>query len=72
MKLKNRIRELEKGHLLSRLAILAVVGIDSIFDLSARFNIPPVVSNIAGLVLFGIIILTLLKFSLWKKREKKA
>ncbi len=52
------------------LALLAVFGVDSMLDLSARFNIPPVVSNVGGLVLFGIIVLTLLKFSLWKKREK--
>ena len=51
------------------LALLAVVGVGSAIDLSAKLAIPAAVSNIGGLVLFGIIILTLLKFSLWKKRK---
>ncbi len=50
------------------LALLAVFGIDSVIDLSTAFGIPAAVSNIGGLVLFAIIILTVLKFSLWKKR----
>ena len=49
------------------LALLAVFGVSSAIDLSAL--IPASVSNIGGLVLFGIIILTVLKFSLWKKRK---
>ncbi len=52
------------------LALLAVFGIDKVFDLSARFGIPAAVSNIGGLVLFGITVLTVLRFSLWKKRSK--
>ena len=51
------------------LALLAVFGLDSIIDLSARFNFPPAFSNIGGLVLFAVIILTVLKFSVWKKRS---
>lgn len=51
------------------LALLAVLGIGSAIDLSAKWAIPSAVSDIGGLVLFGIIILTLLKFSLWKKRK---
>ena len=50
------------------LALLAVFGLDSVIDLSTAFGIPSIVSNIGGLVLFAIIILTVLKFSLWKKR----
>lgn len=53
------------------LALLAVFGVDSLLDLSGRFGIPPIVSNVGGLVLFAITILTVLKFSLWKKREVK-
>ena len=51
------------------LAILAVFGLNSAINLSEKWAIPAVVSNIGGLVLFGVIILTLLKFSLWKKRK---
>ncbi len=53
------------------LALLAVFGVDSALNLSAKFGIPQVVSDIGGLVLFAVIILTVLKFSLWKKRDKK-
>lgn len=52
------------------LAVLTVFGLDSVINLSERFDIPAFVSDIGGLVLFGIIILTLLKFSVWKKRTK--
>ncbi len=51
------------------LALLAVFGVDSALNLSAKLGIPAVVSNIGGLVLFAVIILTLLKFTLWKKRK---
>lgn len=50
------------------LALLAVFGVSEFIDLS-RF-IPTTVSDIGGLVLFGMIILTLLKFTLWRKRSK--
>ncbi|MBQ9914615.1 MAG: oligopeptide transporter, OPT family, partial [Clostridia bacterium] len=51
------------------LAVLAVFGVDQVFDLSATLGIPVAVSNIGSLVLFAIIILTVLKFSLWRKRK---
>ena len=49
------------------LAILAVFGVGELIDLSGF--VPTPVANIGGLVLFAVIILTLLKFSLWKKRK---
>ena len=52
------------------LALLAVVEVDKVFDLSAKLGIPAAVSDIGGIVLFGIIILTVLKFTVWKKRDK--
>ena len=52
------------------LALFAVFGIDKVFDLSAMLGIPAVVSEIAGLALLAVIILTVLKFSVWKKRSK--
>lgn len=51
------------------LALFAVFGLNSVIDLSEKFAISSAVANAGGLVLFGIIILTLLKFSLWKKRK---
>ena len=52
------------------LALLAVFGVDKILDLSGKLGITPLVSDIGGLVLFAVIILSVLKFSLWKKRNK--
>lgn len=51
------------------LALFAVFGIDQIFDLSGKLGLSPVVSSIGSLVVFGLVILSLLKFSLWKKRK---
>ena len=51
------------------LAVFAILDIDKKIDLS-RF-VPSIVSNIGGILLFGIIILTLLKFTVWKKRDKQ-
>ncbi|MBQ4346799.1 MAG: oligopeptide transporter, OPT family [Oscillospiraceae bacterium] len=52
------------------LALLAVFDVADAIDLSAKLNLPEVVVNIGSLVVFGLIILTLLKFSLWKKAKK--
>lgn len=51
------------------LALLAVFGLDKVIDLSAKLGISSGFANVGGLVLFGIIILTVLKFSVWKKRK---
>ena len=48
------------------LALLAVFKVDKIIDLSKY--VPATVSNLGGLALFAVIILTLLKFTVWKKR----
>lgn len=53
------------------LAVFAVFGIDKVCDLSAKLGIPAAVSNAGGLALFAVIILSLLKFTVWKKRDKK-
>ncbi len=48
------------------LALLTVFGVTSIIDISKY--VPAPVATIGGLVLFAIIVLTVLKFSLFKKR----
>lgn len=50
------------------LALLAVVGVNEMIDLSKY--IPQTVSDLGGLLLFAIIILTVLKFTVFKKRDK--
>lgn len=52
------------------LALLAVFGADKALDLSQRLNISPAVSDFGGLLLLTVIILTIFKFTLWKKRDK--
>ena len=54
------------------LALLAVFGVDKVLNLSAALGIPSQISDLGGLLLFALIILTVLKFTVWKKREKKA
>ena len=51
------------------LALLAVFGIDKVFDLSGKLGISPLFANVGGLVLFAVIVLSVLKFSLWRKRR---
>lgn len=52
------------------LALLAVFGVDSVINLGARFGLSSSFMSIGGIVLFAIIILTVFKFTVWKKREK--
>lgn len=53
------------------LALFAVFGLDKAINLSERFGISPLVSDIGGLVLFAVTIFTVLKFSVWKKENKQ-
>lgn len=50
------------------LAVFAVLGIDVALDL----GLPTGVSEVLSLVVFALMILCLLKFTIWKKRDKKA
>lgn len=53
------------------LALLAVFGINKVIDISGFLNLSPVVAKVAGLAVFGLVILSLLKFSVWKKKKSK-
>ncbi len=50
------------------LAVFAVLGLDCALDL----GLPAMVSDILSLVVFALMILCLLKFTIWRKRSKKA
>jgi putative OPT family oligopeptide transporter len=50
------------------LALLAVFGVSEAIDLSGK--IPQPIYQYGGLALFAVIILTVLKFTVWKKRDK--
>ena len=54
------------------LAIFAVIGIDGVIDISDVLNLSTGVANILSLVVFGLMILCLLKFTIWRKRKNKA
>ena len=51
------------------LALFAIFGLDQVIDLSQYLNLPAAVSNIGSLVVFALVIVSLLKFSIWKKRK---
>ena len=53
------------------LALLAVFGVNKLIDISGLLNLPEGVAKAAGLVVFGLVILSLLKFSVWKKQKSK-
>ena len=52
------------------LALTAVFGIDKVIDISGKLGLSPLASSIGSLVVFALVILSVLKFSLWKKRSK--
>jgi len=52
------------------LAILAVFNVGSLLDLSGVLNLPTWISNTGSLIVFALIVLCLLKFSIWKKSDK--
>ncbi len=54
------------------LAVLAVFGVHEVIDISGLLNLPPVVADIGGLVVFALVILSVLKFSVWKKSKKSS
>ena len=52
------------------LALLAVAGVDKMLDLSGVLNLSPVESNIGSVVVFVLVVLSVLKFSIWRKVKK--
>ena len=54
------------------LALFAIGGIDKMIDLSGMLNLSEGVANVGSLVVFALVILTVLKFSLWRKPKKES
>ena len=52
------------------LALLAVFGVDKLIDISGILNLPESISTVLSLVVFALIILSLLMFSVFRKRKK--
>ncbi len=53
------------------LAVLAIFGLTNVIDISDTLNLPTVVANIGSLAVFALIIVSLLGFTVWKKRKSK-
>lgn len=51
------------------LAVFAVIGIDGVLDISGVLGLSTGVANVLSLVVFALMILCLLKFTVWKKRK---
>ena len=51
------------------LAVLAVFNVGSLLDLSGVLNLPPWASTIGSLLMLALVIVALLRFSLWKKEK---
>ncbi len=51
------------------LALFAVFGIDGYLDISGKLGLPSFVFEIGSLVVLALIVLSILKFSVWKKRK---
>lgn len=52
------------------LALLAIFGFDKMINLTEILDIPEFILNIGGIAVLGILVLLLLKFSVWKKQGK--
>ncbi len=52
------------------LALLAVAGVDKMLDVSGILNLATPWAEIGSLIVFALVILSLLKFSVWKKAKK--
>ena len=53
------------------LAVLAVLGVSEMLDLSGMLNLPTWATNVGSLIVFALVILSLLLFTVWKKPSKK-
>ena len=54
------------------LAVLAVIGVDQVVDISEFIKVPGAVKDILSLVVFALMIVCMLLFTVWKKRKKNA
>jgi len=52
------------------LALLAVAGVDKMLDVSGLLNLATPWAEISSLVVFALVVLSLLKFSVWRKAKK--
>ena len=51
------------------LAVFAIFGLDKAIDISGMLALPPALQTIGGIVVLALVIVSLLKFSAWKKQN---
>lgn len=54
------------------LALFAVFGLQEVIDLSGKLALSPMMASIGSLVVFALVILSVLKFTIWKKDKKES
>ena len=54
------------------LALFAVFGLQNVIDLSGKIALSPMMASIGSLVVFALVILSVLKFTIWKKDKKES
>ena len=54
------------------LALFAVFGLQKAIDLSGKLALSPMMASIGSLVVFALVILSVLKFTIWKKDKKES
>ena len=54
------------------LALFAVFGLQDVIDLSGKLALSPMMASIGSLVVFALVILSVLKFTIWKKDKKES
>ena len=53
------------------LAIFAIFGLDEFINLGAKFGLSSTAMSIGGIITFAIIILSVFKFTIWKKKNEE-
>ncbi len=53
------------------LAVFAIFGLDKVIDISGILGLSETASKLLSLVVFALIVVSVLSFSVWKKRTKK-
>lgn len=52
------------------LAVLAVFGVNELIDISGILKLSPAAGTVGSIVVFALVILSLLKFTVWKKEKQ--
>ena len=54
---------------LKDISVFAIFGLDKAIDISGMLGLPPALQTVGGIVVLALVIVSLLKFSAWKKQN---